>query len=325
MTNNPFIQQPDFFDRKIRGMWITGQGRTFHTHGESGGVEGVWNAQGQVKGIYDSPVQTKWMSGARQDGSTQRSVKRLHRDMTLGFHIVETPNRGAEDNDSDFRGIFAYEDDKWDDDPQPTTLHLATDRSGERRLDMLMFDTPEFEADIDPLEQQYFNLILKVRAGQPDWYELDPATGDEYKTVFEAASTDGEGFIEVQNPTDRVIRQKWVLTRATWAVPDFSWKGGKYNRRPGGQWGNRVLQLEAITAVQGGAVISLDGKDLMIRDFNYTNAWPALLPSGQAFMHEIPPYTPKTLIPISYTGAPAGGARAELIQPRRWSRPWGLE
>lgn len=326
MSDNPFIADPDFFERKIRGMWITGQDRVFHTHGDMAGLEGVWNAQGQVQGIWDAPVQTTWKSGVFQVGSTQKAIKRLHRDMTLGFHIVDTGETGAEDNESDFRGIFDYEDDPYDDDPEPTTIHIDTDRSGERMLDVLLYDTPVFEPEIDPIQEQYFNLILKVRAGQPDWYEFNPETGKDFKSVFEDSATDlAEGFIEAWNPTDRPIQQKWILTQATWSIPDVSWKGKKNHRRPGGTWGSRVIELNPITVIQGGIVISLDPKDLMIRDNNYTNALPSLLPNAQYFMHFIPPYTPRTPLPISYKDAPAGGARAELIMPHRWSRPWGLD
>jgi hypothetical protein len=328
MNRNPFIEEPDYFDRKIRGMWITGQGRIFHTHGELGGTEGVWNQEGQVHDIWDSPVKTTWKSGAFQEGSTQKAVKRLHRDMTLGFHVIDTPGRGAEENESDFRGIFAYEEDEWDDDPEPTTLHMDTDISGERRLDVMLYDTPDFDPVVDPIEQQYFDLTLKLRAGEPNWYNYFPefaSTGGHYTTTFQSGSEDAEGFIEVSNPTDRPLRYKLILTRATWSVPDVSWKGGKYKRRPGGQFGNRVIQMQPITAVQGGAIINLDGKSLMVRDYNYTNALPALLPNGQHFMHIVPPYTPLTRLPIAYVDAPAGGACAQLVQPRRWSRPWGLE
>lgn len=325
--DNPFIAEPSYFDNKIRAMWFSGQGMVFHTHGENAGLQGIWNAQGQVKGIYDSPVKTVWKSGAFQEGSTQKAVKRLERDMTLGFHCVETDGSTAERNESDFRWIFDYEEDLYDDDPEPTVVHIDTEQSGERRLDLLLYDTPMLEdgAEIDPIEQQYFNLILKVRAGQPNWYEYDPATGADYKTVFQDGGSAAEGVIEVQNPTDTVMRQEWVLTRATWTIPDVSWRGGRKRRRPGGQFGNRAVTLNAITAAQGGVRISLDGSKLHVRDFNYTNAAASVLPTGMRIIHKIPPYTPLTQLPISYTGAPAGGARAELIQPRRWSRPWGLE
>lgn len=315
-----FIPEPDYFDRKVRGMWITGQGRVFHTHGAQAGAEGVWNGQGQVKGIWDSPVKTTWKSGAFQTGSTQKAVKRLHRDMTLGFHITDARGRTFEDNESDFRSIFDYDVDEWDDNPEPTTLHLDTDKSGVRSIDLLMHDTPDFDPDVDPIEQQYGNLFLKVRAGQPDWYQPDR------RTKFSAGTESASGFIEVENPTDRPMKIKWILTRATWTVPDVSWKGAKYRRRPGGVHSDRTIPLRPITDVQGGIVISLDtARDLMVRDHNYTNALPALLPEGQHFVHVVPPYTPRQVLPISYTGAPAGGAMATLVQPRRWSRPWGLE
>lgn len=316
-----FIPEPDFFDRKIRGMWFTGQGRVFHTHGERAGEEGVWNGQGQVKGIWDSPVQTTWKSGAFEDGSKPKSVKRLHRDMLLGFHITDTADCSFEDNESAFRGIFDYEEDQWDDEADPTTLHMDTDKSGERKLDLLMYDTPEFDPDIDPIDAQYGNLILKVRGGQPDWYQ-----DDDRRSRFKAGTESASGFIEFSNPTDRPMKIKWILTRAAWTLPDVSWKGAKYRRHPGGVYANRSIPMRPITEVQGGAVISLDtARDLPVRDHNYTNALPALLPQGMHFMHVVPPYTPKQLLPISYSDAPAGGAMAILVQPRRWSRPWGLE
>jgi hypothetical protein len=325
MHENPFIEEPTYFDNKIRGMWFSGQGRVFNTHGDNGGIQGIWNAQGQVQGIYDAPKKTVWKSGAFQEGSTQKAVKSLERDMTLGFHCIETDTRTAEANESDFRMMFEYEVDEWDDDPEPTIMHIETDQSGERRLDLLMYDTPTMESDTDPIEGQYFNLILKVRAGQPNWYELDPITGAAHKTVFEDSATSAEGYIEVENPTDTEMRHEWVLTRATWNVPDPSWRGGRGKRRPAGQYGSRVVTLKPITAIQGGIRISLDGSKLHVRDFNYTNAIGAIMPAGKRIIHRIPPYTPKTRLPISYTAAPPGGARAELIQPRRWTRPWGQE
>lgn len=318
---NPFIDDPDFFDRKIEAMWFTGggNGAEFHTHGREGGQQGIWNAQGQVRGIYDAPVKTTWKTGAFQDGSQQKAKKVLHRDLELGFHCVETriPPRSAEDNESEFRKIFDYEVDEWDDDPEPTTLHLETDKSGERKLDLLMYESPIFEPDVDPIEQQYVNLLLKVRAGQPMWYE-DPVI-----TVFKSGSSAASGFIEVENPTDQPMRHKWILTRATWTLPDFSWRGGKYRRRPGGTFKDRLMPMFPITDAQGGVVVSLDKKDLMVRDHNFTNCLPLM--GGRLFKFVIPPYTPKQYLPVSYTDAPAGGAMCQLVQPRLWSRPWGLE
>ncbi|WP_301119766.1 hypothetical protein [Mycolicibacterium fortuitum] len=322
-TANPFIGQLDYFDRRIAAMWFTGGDRAFHTHGDMEGAEGIWNAAKQVQGIYDAPVKTTYTTGVSEDGSTQKAVKRLHRDMTLGFHCVDTDGRAMEENESEFRKIFGYEVDEWDDDPQPTTLHIKTDMSGERMLDVLMHKDPVIEADYDPIKQQHINLILNLRAGQPNWYEI-PTEANGGKSVFQDGGTEAEGFIEVYNPTDLVCKQMWILTRATWQIPDVSWRGGKYKRRPGGYYANRSLPVGPITELHGGVVINYDtSKHLMVRDAHGTNFLPRM--GGKFFMHEIPPYTPRQLLPISYTDAPAGGARAELIMPRRWSRPWGLE
>lgn len=317
----PFVDEFDYFDRKIKGMWFTGgQSAEFHTHGDRAGTEGVWNAAGQVRGIYDAQVKTTWKTGAFQDGSVQKAKKVLHRDMELGLHITETRRSGfrlAEENESEFRKIFDYAVDEWDDDPEPTTLHMETEQSGERKIDVLLSEAPICEPDLDPLEQQYFNLILKLRAGQPMWYE------DNVTTDFKSGLTAAEGYIDISNPTDQPMRHKWIFTRGTWTVPDFSWKGGRYKRRPGGVHQTRTITLPPLTDVEGGAVVSLNSRDMHIRDVHYTNLLPLL--GGQFFHYVIPPYTQRQRLPISYVDAPAGGALAQLVQPRLWSRPWGLE
>ena len=285
----------------------------FHVHGDKAGQEGVWLAHGQVDGIYDAPVKTTWKTGAFQAGSTQKSRKWLHRDMVLGFHIKETFT-SYEFNESLFRQIFDYEEDPWDDDYQPTTIEVETSLSGVRKLDVLMYEAPDFDADIDPQQQQYGNLILKLRAGQPFWYQ------DDVTKNFSSASTAASGFVEVSNPTDQVMYQKWVLTPGTWTLPDYSWEGGRGARVPSS---NRTVPGITITTTNGGGVVDLDRQELMFRDANNTNLLAQL--SGMFFEYPIPPYTPAQNLPVSYTSAPAGGASVQLRQPRRWSRPWGLE
>ena len=319
---NPFITDYDYFDRKIKSMWFSGggNGAEFRVHGEEAGTQGVWIAQGQCRGIYDTPVTTTWKTGAFQDGSKQKAKKVQQRDLEIGLHVTESydPPRAAEENESEFRKIFDYEEDPWDDNPEPTTLHVETDVSGHRMLDLLLYENPLLESDTDAIEAQYFNLILKLRAGQPHWYE-DPVI-----KTFKSTATDANGYIEIENPTDTPMRHKWILTRATkWTIPDVSWKGGKYRRQPGGVNKTRSIDMFPITDAQGGVVISLNQADLMVRDAHYTNCLPLL--QGKFFQYVVPPYTPLQQLPISYVGAPAGGAMAQLVQPRLWSRPFGLE
>lgn len=290
----------------------------FHVHGEMAGAEGIWLAEDQVEGIYDAPVKTTWKTGAFQDGSTQRHHKRLHRDLELGFHVIETITNTYEFNESAFRQIFDYELDRWSMNPQKTTIEVETEMSGVRKLDVLMYEHPTFTAKLDPIMQQYGNVIMKLRAGQPMWYS------DNDPQVFEGSATSEAGAIEVANPTDQIMYQKWILTRGTWDLPDVQWIGDPGERVPGGPNADRMVEDISVTADNGGMVVDLDRQELMFRDANNTNAL-AQQGGRKIFNYAIPPYTPTTSLGIAYSGAPSGGARAELLMPLRWSRPWGME
>ena len=94
-------------------------------------------------------------------------------------------------------------------------------------------------------------------------------------------------------------------------------------RAPGGEHAARTVTVD-VKADMGGVRISLDPAQRMVADLAGTNVLGRGVTGNQFFVHEIPPYTPVTELPIAVSGAPAGGARAELHQPRLWSRPWGL-
>lgn len=300
----------------IRAIRIRKGDTVFHVHGAGEGQEGVWLAAGQVKGIYEAPVRTTWKTGAFQEGSRQKARKWLHRDMNLGFHIRDTYT-AYELNESLFRQIFEYTRDEWDTDWQPTTIEVETDLSGIRKLDVLMYEAPDFDPDIDPLKQEYGNYLFKLRAGEPFWY------GDDIVGVFEDEASSAAGTVTISNPTDIVAYQKFVLTRGTWTLPDQQWVGARGARAPGGPNANRYIDGIIVSNVNGGAVVDLDRQNLMFRDSNNTNMLAQL--AGRFFNYAIPPYTPQTDLPVSYSGAPIGGARVEARVPQRWSRPWGLE
>lgn len=290
----------------------------FHVYGGPfEGREGVHLAEGAVEGIYDAPVKTTWKTGAFQDGSRQKARKWLHRDMELGFHVGPTMGSSWEFNDSEFRRIFDYQDDPWEVDPTPTVLEVETELSGVRKLDVLLYDAPVFSPSIDPTKNSHGFVVLKLRAGQPFWYE------DDIITEFAETTASAAGTITVSNPTDQVMYQKWVLTRATWTLPDVSWEGMAGVRAPGGEHETRVIDGIKVTDTNGGAVVDLDGQNLMFRDAHNTNLLAQM--AGKFFVYPIPPYTPETELPVEYTDAPSGGAMVRLVQPRRWSRPWGME
>ena len=303
-------------DPRIIAIRIRRGNTVFHVHGQDAGVEGVWLAAGQVQGIYDSPIKSTWKTGAFQVGSTQKAVKRLQRDMELGFHVVDSLD-SFEWNESLFRQIFFYEEDQWSTSPKKTTIEVVTELSGTRKLDVLMYEQPDFNSNIDPIQQQYGNLIMKLRAGEPMWYE------DDVVSQFSSTATSASGTVTVSNPTDQVMWHKWVLTPAIWTLPDFQWVGDPGERQPGGDQGSRYITDISITSANGGAVIDLDRSQLMYRDLNNTNIL-GQQGANKIFTFPIPPYTLPFDLPVSYKGR-TGGATVQLVQPRTWSRPYGLE
>ncbi|MFF1531506.1 hypothetical protein, partial [Cellulomonas sp. NPDC058312] len=142
----------------------------------------------------------------------------------------------------------------------------------------------------------------------------------------------GSGSVIVSNPTDQPMKQKWIVTRGNWTLPDVSWRG-----KPGARFrgidklrarddSNRMILMPPIGAIQGGATVDLDtDNELMVRDAHNTNLLGQMPVPGRYFMYVIPPYTQETELPVSVTGAPAGGAMVKLVQPRRWSTPRGME
>lgn len=305
-------------DPRIVAIRVRRGNAVFNVHGDNAGREGVWLAAGQVNGIYEAPIKSTWKTGAFQTGSTQKAVKRLHRDMELGFHVIDTISNAFEWNESAFRQIFFYEEDQWAVTPKKTIIEVVTELSGVRKLDVLMYEQPDFSAAVDPIMQQYGNLILKLRAGHPMWYQ------DDEISEFSSSATNAGGVVYVSNPTDQVMWHKWILTPGIWTLPDFQWVGDPGEREPGGAQKERYITDIPVTIGNGGAVVDLDRSNLMYRDFNNTNLL-AQMGGGKIFTFPIPPYTPEYPLPVSYKGAPGGGATCQLVMPRKWSRPYGLE
>ena len=285
-------------------------------HGDSEGNRGIYLGLDQVAGIYDAPEKQTWTSGARQIGANQRNRKIMARDMELGFMIRETTTHAAERNEAYLFQSIGYELDEWDSGAKYARLAITTEDSGRRDLDILQYEEPDIEPPIDPIQQQFSNPILKIRSGEPDWYEDDVITSHTF-------TQDGWGAVEVENPTPRAMWHKWVCTVGTWTLPDFSWDGPRGDRRPAGQHSDRYLTADAITAADGGLLIDVDRAELPARTPNGTNITARF--RGQAFIYKIPAYTQRQSLPVYVADVPDAGAMVQLVQPRRWPRPWGGE
>ncbi len=112
--------------------------------------------------------------------------------------------------------------DEWDEDEQLAQVVVRSSRDI-RRLFIQRYDNTDLDPEFDPTleDEQYLNPIYKVRSAQPFW------EGQTKVTHFEKSTTSASGFIEVENPTPITMMQTWVLTRATWNIPDPSWIGPK--------------------------------------------------------------------------------------------------
>lgn len=299
----------------------------FCVHGEGAGEQGVYMAQDQVQGLFEAPVRTAWVSSAHQTGGTMKGMWFDVRDLSLGFHVMDHHiERGMfAEIESKFRQAFEYREDQWDWDSRLTRIDYTTEYSGTRSLDVQLYQAADFNPGVDPNIIGYGNPIIPLRAGNPMYYQPDVVT------KWETTGASGSGTITVSNPTDQPMLHKWILTRGSWTLPDVSWSGRKGKRVPGidkrsgRDDSNRKILMPTIGTLEGGATVDLDKRQIQVRDAHKTNLLGRMPVPGQRFMHVIPPHTPPTELPVSVTGAPAGGAMVKLVQPRTWSRPQGGE
>lgn len=305
----------------MSGMTITMIGRDGYrwpVHGP-GRLRGITLSEGGVQGLMDAPFETDWIDDT--DGTRFAGERPMPRDLTLGFYLSDDLAQGeAGQIESDFRSAFTTRLDEWDPNPRLPRIEVAHGvqqrTSGPRWLDVHLRAAPAMKMERDPYSQRVYDIVYELRAVS-NLYDSEPDMD-----AFETAGSSGSGFVTVSNPTDMPMRHTWILTPGDWVLPDPSWSGGPGERVPGGSMAGRTVPI-SVTVADGGARVTRERRTLHASTLNGTNLLGRM--QGMWVRHDIPPYTPPTQLPISVTNAPAGGARAELRMPRRWSRPLGLE
>ena len=287
-------------------------------HGEGQANRGVWLGEGP-SGIFGvTPEKQTWTSGARSIGSKQKNRKIMHRDMKIPVLVKETTAHTYEENQSYLINAVGFELDPYDDDAKYARLAVTTELSGTRYVNMIQFEEPDYDPEHDDIDKQFgAELALNVRVGEADWY------GDTVVSSFEFGDN-GEGEVWVENPCPRPMLHYWVVTEGKWLIPDFSWRGKRGARRPGGDDENRYVTTEVLDVDGVTTSRPADRSKLMIESEWETNLLGRQGPQG-FYMHEIPPYTPKQALKVYLENCPVGGARIELHQPRTWYMPWGGE
>ncbi|MGK8554394.1 phage tail protein [Nocardia gipuzkoensis] len=286
-------------------IMVTGvDGSQWTIAGQGRGREGVELAT-SPSGLYDAPVTTIWNQSAFQIGSSFGGFRTNKRDVVFAVNIFQTSGRSWEAVDSAWRKAWAYDRD--------STLTITTDY-GTRSLSLRMSEQPDFKPDKDPHLKMWGKVVMTCTAGNPWWVESDVTT-TWTSTIDTTGGQIQAGTVTIANPTDQQMWLKWVCSApGKWTVPDFSWT-------PGDDHAARVVTLPR-TATAQDLTVDTDPMEEMIVAADKSQIW--ALMNGVSFLHPVPPYTPATAVPVSVTGAPTG-ASVLVVQPRNWSRPWGLQ
>ncbi|WP_405134008.1 phage tail protein [Nocardia sp. NBC_01388] len=289
---------------------ITGvDGSTWTISGQGRGQEGV-ELGTSPSGLYDAPVTTIWNATAFQTGSTYGGYSTNQRDVVFGVNIFKVPGRSWESVDSAWRKAWAYDTD--------SVMTVTTDY-GSRSLSLRLTQQPDFKPAKDPHLNALGQVTMTCTAGNPWWIENDVTS----TWISPTATTNGtscSGTVTISNPTDQPMYLLWVCSApGQWTLPDFSWGSDYYGRAVADA--NRAITLPATAAGQD-LVVDTDPSQEMIVAADGSQIW--ALMGGVSFEYVIPPYTPSTVLPVKVTGAPVG-ASVMVVQPRNWSRPWGLQ
>ena len=270
-------------------------GSTWVLNGPGAGREGVHLGE-SLDGIYDAPVRTLWQQGAFQEGATANGARWDARDVVFTAMIQGVSGRSWQDVDSQWRRAWSYTAD---------SIMRVTTESGTRELWLRMFESPKFTPDVDPRVNEFGEVVMTCRAGDPFWYERPD------KQHVHAATPSGTVYRTVVNPTDKDMWLRFATTPgARWTIPDFDFKGS-----------TRTLTLP--TAYTNHRVeINTHQLEEQVVIKEWANAWEAM--DGKRWINYVPAYTPPTDIPFSWSGSD-GNAGLVMEQNRRWSRPWGLE
>lgn len=260
-------------------------------HGPGAGAQGV--AMGIApSGIYDSPRETQWSSGAYQIGATPLGTTRPARDVVFTAHCAGSTPAEIEAVEARWRRAWSYESD--------AVMTVTTAGSGSRHLRLRMMQEPLTDVEIDPHVTGYSAQVMTLRAPQPDY------TGDPRTSTFVFDGVNWAGHVTVANDGDLPMWLEWSLTSpAAWILPDHSWQSDPdapfYGFRermvalPFQRWHHdpdRRQDVRIVTNRDGFQGRAVDEHQFLAR-------W-----NGQRFMFPVPPHTPPTKLPVAVNPLP---------------------
>lgn len=290
----------------VNGDWFT-------ISGDGAGDRGVYLGT-DVEGIYDAPVKTIWNETARQTGASYGGKRNLRRDVIFGVIIDDDNGETFEENDSRWRKAWSYTRD--------CKLWIETENS-RRHLKLRMSEQPMFKPEFDPHQSQVDRVVMTCVAGDPWWYEDDAVAEWVSPTDTTGGSTAAGTLPPVSNPTDNDIWLRWRLQgNARWTIPDYSWGNNDFKRSLTDA--TKLILTPTLLPADGHGRVETNPESRRERMSTTANTqWQARW-GGVDCLYPLPPYTPPTTLPVRVTGA-AAGVGIQCMQPRPWSRPWGLQ
>lgn len=264
-------------------------------------------------GMYESPVETIYNATAFQLGSTFGGIVENEFDFILAFHAKGSKDMPFRLVDSDFRKAFSYTKD----------TKIIVEHDGTRRwLNVRLKAQPKLKAVNDPNSEQYGLLLYHLVGAYPRWLETS-VTSSFIATTDTTVSGSETQNLAIANPTNSDMWVKWVLQGTAgiiWTIPDYSWGNDQFLRAT-----SDAARKVVMPALIAGETVSIytdpDSQDGQVNSNMDTEVY--LRMAMQEFMYKVPPGT-NTTIPVKASHAPIG-ALAQLICPREWQRPIGLE
>ncbi|AYR03175.1 minor tail protein [Gordonia phage Octobien14] len=287
-------------------------GSVWHVSGEGAEEEGVLLLPKPTK-LYDAPTVTYWAQSAWKHVYQGFRIER--REPVIGFQIWAGPYgtaRDWRDIDSDFSLAWEFE--------REGQLVFITD-DGERSLGLRKLTEPTcYEGNIeqgkDPFMYADATVVMNTAGENPLW------VGETVEIPFTCPTTSGSTTFEIENDGNTDMWPRWTASCSKaggrFVLPDWSFGSDAYGRAIEDQnrtWPTPVLLLNEHIDVNA------DPDEELLASSLGTNPWNRT--EGNGLMYPIPAHTPKTQVPVSWSGVEPGDS-IMLTYTRMYTRPWGV-
>ncbi len=256
-------------------------------------------------GIFSTAFKTVTRSGAFQVGGDAVGDDIPIRELTLPFNLYDNGD-GIEATVHRFRMMWRQ--------GRSITWRYKSARSGARWLRVRLSQEIKFSPETDWNLNGYAKAVVTAIAVQPMYQ-----SAEDVQTATFAGSGSGIEYLEFWNPTDQRCYLEWDLDPGKYAFPDFSFGLESEYDRNTGQDADRVITTPTLT--QRLSVMADPQYDTYV-SADLSNA--SGLFNGVEPLYWLPPYTPRTSVPV-FAWSGTAGRQVMCTMRRFWSAESGLE